>query len=76
MMRNIRKSLLFVADETPISQIEAKETAQLIPSPNVCIELGLCNLHRSKRSEQILANAAPRLSGTALRLAQLSMFAI
>jgi len=35
MMQNIRKSLLFVADQTPISRIEGKETAQLIPSPNV-----------------------------------------
>ena len=52
MMRNIRKSLLFVADETPISRIEGKETAQLIPSPNVCIELGYAI--QSKRSEQIL----------------------
>jgi len=31
MMQNIRKSLLFVADQTPISRIEGKETAQLIP---------------------------------------------
>jgi len=35
MMQNIRKSLLFVADQTPISRIEGKETAQLIPSPCV-----------------------------------------
>jgi len=35
MMRNIRKSLLFVADETAISRIEGKETAQLIPSKRV-----------------------------------------
>jgi len=52
MMQNIRKSLLFVADQTPISRIEGKETAQLIPSPNVCIEIGYAI--QSKRSEQIL----------------------
>jgi hypothetical protein len=52
IMQKIRKSLLFVADETPISRIEAKETAQLIPSPNVCIEIGYAI--QSKRSEQIL----------------------
>ena len=52
MMQKIRKSLLFVADETPISRIEGKETAQLIPSPNVCVEIGYAI--QSKRSEQIL----------------------
>lgn len=51
-MQKIRKSLLFIADETPISGIEGKETTQLIPSPNVCIEIGYAI--QSKRSEQIL----------------------
>ena len=40
MMQKIRKSLLFVADTTPIAHIERQKTAQLVPSPNVCIELG------------------------------------
>lgn len=52
MMRKIRKSLLFIADTTPIASIDGKETAQLIPSPNVCIEIGYAI--QSKRSEQIL----------------------
>lgn len=52
MMRKIRKSLLFIADATPIASINAKENAQLIPSPNVCIEIGYAI--QSKRSEQIL----------------------
>jgi hypothetical protein len=52
MMRNIRKSLLFVADGTAIAGIEGKETKQLIPSPNVCVEIGYAI--QSKRSEQIL----------------------
>lgn len=51
MMQKIRKSLLFIADTTPITEIEDK-TAKLIPSPNVCIELGYAI--QSKRSEQIL----------------------
>lgn len=53
-MRKIRKSLLFVADGTPIARIEGKDEthASLIPSPNVCLEIGYA-LH-SKRSEQIL----------------------
>jgi hypothetical protein len=52
MMRKIRKSLLFIADTTPIASIDGKETQQLIPSPNVCIEIGYAI--QSKRSEQIL----------------------
>ncbi|MFN6572678.1 hypothetical protein [Dendronalium sp. ChiSLP03b] len=52
MMRKIRKSLLFIADTTPIANITGKETTQLIPSPNVCVEIGYAI--QSKRSEQIL----------------------
>lgn len=52
MMQKIRKSLLFIADATPIARIERQDTAQLIPSPNVCIEIGYAI--QSKRSEQIL----------------------
>jgi len=52
MMRKIRKSLLFIADTTPITSIDGKEDPQLIPSPNVCVEIGYAI--QSKRSEQIL----------------------
>lgn len=54
MMRKIRKSLLFIADSTPITRWEGEGTtpAQLIPSPKVCLELGYAL--QSKRSEQIL----------------------
>lgn len=51
-MRKIRKSLLFIADTTPITSIDSKDKNQLIPSPNVCVELGYAI--QSKRSEQIL----------------------
>ncbi|OUL23541.1 hypothetical protein [Nostoc sp. 106C] len=52
ILRKIRKSLLFIADTTAIASINGKETTQLIPSPNVCIEMGYAI--QSKRSEQIL----------------------
>jgi hypothetical protein len=69
MMRRIRKSLLFIADTTPIASIndkegkESKETELLIPSPNVCIEIGYAI--QSKRTEQILLAQMqrPELSG-------------
>lgn len=52
MMQNIRKCLLFIADTTPIASIPAKETNQLIPNPNVCVEVGFAI--QTKKSEQIL----------------------
>lgn len=51
LMRKIRKSLLFIADGTPILGIE-DTPPQLIPSPKVCVEVGYA-LH-SKRAEQIV----------------------
>lgn len=54
LVRKIRKSLLFVADGTPIASIpgERGTPAQLVPSPKVCLEMGYAL--QSKRSEQIL----------------------
>jgi hypothetical protein len=51
-LRKIRKSLLFVADGTPIATIPIEKQSQLIFSPNVCVELGYAI--ESKRSGQIL----------------------
>ncbi len=51
MMRKIRRSLLFIADITPIARIDG-EAPQLIPSPNVCVDIGYAI--QSKRTEQIL----------------------
>ncbi|MBE9125124.1 MULTISPECIES: hypothetical protein [unclassified Coleofasciculus] len=50
-MRTIRKSLLFVADGTPIAR-SGGEKPLLIPSPNVCVEIGYALT--AKRTEQIL----------------------
>ena len=52
LMRRIRKSLLFVADGTPIAQIKKEGNALLVPSPHVCVEMGYAL--QCKRSEQIL----------------------
>lgn len=54
LMRKIRKSLLFIADSTPIASIqgESGKPSQLIPSPKVCLEMGYAL--QNKRSEQIL----------------------
>lgn len=57
-MRKIRKSLLFVADGTPIARIDGENTALAIPSPNVCVEVGYALT--AKRSEQILLTKMER----------------
>ena len=51
LMRDIRKSLLFIADGTSIAQI-AGTPPLLIPSPKVCVEVGYAL--QCKRSEQVL----------------------
>jgi len=51
-MRKIRKSLLFIADGTPVARVAGEETSLLLPSPNVCVEIGYALT--AKRTEQIL----------------------
>lgn len=57
LTRKIRKCLLFVADGTPIAQINGTPP-QLIPSPKVCVEMGYAL--QSKRPEQILLTQMER----------------
>lgn len=57
LMRKIRQSLLFIADGTAIDRLNTTP-AQLIPSPNVCVELGYAL--QCKRSEQILLTQMER----------------
>ncbi|GAB4143638.1 MAG: hypothetical protein Fur0046_20810 [Cyanobacteria bacterium J069] len=51
LTRKIRKSLLFIADGTPILHLDGTPP-QLIPDPKVCVEMGYAL--QSKRAEQIL----------------------
>jgi len=51
-LRQIKKSLLFIADGTAIAQVNLGDTQQLLPSPQVCLEMGFAL--QSKRSEQLL----------------------
>ncbi len=51
LMRQIRRSLLYIADGTPIHSIDGTPP-QLVPSPKVCVEMGYA-IH-SKRAEQII----------------------
>lgn len=58
LLRKIRKSLLFIADGTPILHLDGTPP-QLIPDPKVCVEIGYAL--QSKRSEQILLAQMERL---------------
>jgi hypothetical protein len=51
LMRKVRKSLLFIADSTPILYLDGTPP-QSIPSPKVCVEIGYAL--QCKRTEQIL----------------------
>ncbi|HEY9620087.1 MAG TPA: hypothetical protein V6C78_06945 [Crinalium sp.] len=51
LTRKIRKSLLFIADTTPILHMDGTPP-RLVPNPNVCVEVGYAL--QAKRSEQIL----------------------
>ncbi|MEM9087652.1 MAG: hypothetical protein AAGC93_02800, partial [Cyanobacteria bacterium P01_F01_bin.53] len=51
LMRQIRRSLLFIADATPIVGLEGTPP-QLVPSPKVCVEMGYAL--QCKRPEQII----------------------
>ncbi|MBE9116126.1 hypothetical protein IQ249_09485 [Lusitaniella coriacea LEGE 07157] len=57
-LRQIRKSLLFIADGTPVATIGDN---RLLLSSNVCIEMGYAL--QNKRSGQILLAQMERLSG-------------
>ncbi len=51
LMRQIRRSLIFIADGTPIYSVDGTPP-QLVPSPKVCVEMGYAL--QSKRPEQII----------------------
>ncbi|MEM9448317.1 MAG: hypothetical protein AAGA75_07265 [Cyanobacteria bacterium P01_E01_bin.6] len=51
LMQKLRKSLVFIADVTPVLSIDSTPV-QLIPSPRVCVEVGYAL--QCKRPEQIL----------------------
>jgi hypothetical protein len=58
-LRKIRKSLLFIADISPLVALKQEETAILFPHPNVCLEIGYAL--QTKRSQQILLVTRERI---------------
>lgn len=62
LMRKIRRSLVFVADGTPLLQLESSPP-QLIPSPTVCVEVGYALQCKQREQLLILQADRPGLSG-------------
>lgn len=60
-LRQIQKSLVFIADGTPLAQIPGDENPMLIPSPTVSLELGYAL--QCKRREEILLTQMERWEG-------------
>lgn len=60
-LRQIQKSLVFIADGTPLAQIPGDEKALLLPSPTVSLELGYAL--QCKRREEILLTQMERWEG-------------
>lgn len=58
-LRKIRKSLLFIADVSPLVAVKQEETAVLFPHPNVCLEIGYAL--QTKRPQQILLVTRDRI---------------
>ncbi|MEL7051796.1 MAG: hypothetical protein AAGM45_08420 [Cyanobacteria bacterium J06588_5] len=58
LMRQIRRSLIFIADGTPIHSIDGTPP-QLVPSPKVCVEMGYAL--QCKRAEQIVLAQMERI---------------
>jgi hypothetical protein len=52
LMSRLKRSLLFVADVTPVAEIMSNDILHLVPAPQVCVEVGYAI--QAKRPEQIL----------------------
>ncbi len=61
--RKITKSLLLIADVTPISSIPGEKQSQLLIDPNVCIELGYGIQHKDNGQILLLNMERPDLRG-------------
>lgn len=62
--RKISKSLLLIADVTPISSISGEKQPDLLVDPNVCIELGYGIQNKDHGQILLLNMERPELSGT------------
>jgi hypothetical protein len=63
-MRKIRKSLLFIADGTPVARIEGEKTPLLLPQPECLCGSGLCLNSQAHRTNITDQDGATRLTRT------------
>lgn len=58
-LRKIRKSLLFIADATPVASIPGEKQASLLLDSNVCVEIGY-GIHNKDNGQILLLNMERR----------------
>jgi hypothetical protein len=63
-LKRIRKSLLFIADSTPIATGTRDDKPQLIVDSNVCLEIGYALEHKDRGQILLLRMERPDLTGT------------
>ena len=61
--RKISKSLLFIADITPISSLPGAEQSRLLVDPNVCVELGYGIQTKDNGQILLLNMERPKMQG-------------
>jgi hypothetical protein len=62
-LKRIRKSLLFIADGTPIATVKQEDKPQLILDSNVCLELGYALEHKDRGQMLLLRMERLDLTG-------------
>ena len=62
-LKNIRKSLLYIADATPIATIKQADQTNLVLSSNTCVEIGYAIETKDNGQILLLKQQRPDLSG-------------
>ncbi len=62
-LRKIRKSLLFIADSTPIAHLPGSYQPQLLLDPTVCVEIGYAVSTKDPGQILLLERSRPDLTG-------------
>lgn len=62
-LRKIRKSLLFIADGTPIASVGSQDSAQLLLNSNVCVEIGYALENKDPGQILLIQQQRPDLDG-------------
>lgn len=62
-LRKIRKSLLYIADTTPVASVAKENTSSLLLNSNVCVEIGYAIDHKDSGQILLINVERPDLAG-------------